>query len=151
MPLILAALLSPINDITTTPDAPPQYHYISKLEEMKDRDMKYPAEFVEKQKRLYSDLEPLRSPLVPAKIFEKIEKLARSQKEWRMIEIDGPNLHIEAIAETPLLKFRDDVVIEVRPEKEGSSVHMRSKSRVGRSDLGTNYKRIRQFLEALKN
>ena len=56
---------------------------------------------------------------------------------------------LEVVATTRLMHFKDDVAVEVRPEGTGSSVHMRSKSRVGKGDLGANAKRIRMFLSEL--
>ncbi len=49
-----------------------------------------------------------------------------------------------------MLRFKDDVLVEVRPHPGGSEVAMRSKSRVGKGDLGANAKRIRAFLAALR-
>jgi len=46
--------------------------------------------------------------------------------------------------------FHDDIVVRVRPDGSGSRVDVRSVSRVGRSDLGTNARRILRFLEALR-
>jgi uncharacterized protein (DUF1499 family) len=40
--------------------------------------------------------------------------------------------------------------VRVRPDGAGSRVDVRSVSRVGRSDLGTNARRIRTFVEALR-
>ena len=46
--------------------------------------------------------------------------------------------------------FSDDVVVRVQPEAASSSrVDVRSLSRVGKSDLGTNARRIREFLSRL--
>ncbi len=56
---------------------------------------------------------------------------------------------IEATATTPWFGFRDDVVIRVTPTEGGSRVDVRSLSRVGRGDLGTNAKRVRAFLAKL--
>jgi uncharacterized protein (DUF1499 family) len=42
-------------------------------------------------------------------------------------------------------------VVRVTPEGSGSRVDVRSKSRIGRSDLGTNAKRIRAFLTDLRS
>ena len=54
------------------------------------------------------------------------------------------------------LAFQDDVVIRIAPTADnGSRVDIRSVSRVGLSDVGTNARRIRAFLkkfaEASKN
>lgn len=46
--------------------------------------------------------------------------------------------------------FKDDVVIRITPAGNGSRIDVRSVSRVGRSDLGANAKRIRKFLKSLK-
>ena len=43
--------------------------------------------------------------------------------------------------------FRDDIVIRIRPDGSGSKVDIRSKSRVGRSDLGVNARRIRELID----
>ena len=40
-------------------------------------------------------------------------------------------------------------MIRIRPDGDGSRVDVRSVSRVGRSDVGTNARRIREFLANL--
>ncbi|HUD52817.1 DUF1499 domain-containing protein, partial [Parvibaculum sp.] len=57
---------------------------------------------------------------------------------------------IEATAVTKLIGFKDDVAIRVTETEGGAAVDVRSVSRVGMSDLGTNAKRIRAYLAALK-
>ncbi|MBC7505868.1 MAG: DUF1499 domain-containing protein, partial [Sandarakinorhabdus sp.] len=57
---------------------------------------------------------------------------------------------IEATATVPWWGFKDDVVIRLTPAGTGTRVDMRSKSRVGKGDLGVNAKRINDFLDALK-
>ena len=54
---------------------------------------------------------------------------------------------IEAVARTPIMGFRDDVVIRVRRDGDGARVDVRSASRYGRHDFGTNAARIRSLLE----
>ena len=56
---------------------------------------------------------------------------------------------IEATATTLLFGFNDDVVIRVTPTPRGSRVDVRSESRIGHSDIGTNAKRVESFLDAL--
>ena len=48
-----------------------------------------------------------------------------------------------------IFRFRDDFVVRVRPDGEATRVDMRSKSRVGKGDLGANAKRIEQFFQGL--
>ena len=54
---------------------------------------------------------------------------------------------IEAVARTPILGFRDDVVVRVRPTADGARIDVRSASRYGRHDLGTNAKRVRNLID----
>lgn len=56
---------------------------------------------------------------------------------------------IVAVATTPVLRFKDDVTIEVKRDGGGSVVNVRSKSRIGRGDFGANARRIRAFQAAL--
>lgn len=57
---------------------------------------------------------------------------------------------LEATATTPWFGFKDDVAIRMKPTEAGVLVDMRSASRLGKSDLGTNAERIQAFLEDLK-
>jgi uncharacterized protein (DUF1499 family) len=68
---------------------------------------------------------------------------------WRIVATDGIEGRIEATATTAWFGFQDDVVIRVQPAGQGSRVDIRSASRVGRSDVGANAKRIREFLSKL--
>ena len=48
--------------------------------------------------------------------------------------------------------FRDDLVVRISADEgKGTRVDVRSKSRVGMSDLGQNAKRIARFIELLGN
>ena len=85
--------------------------------------------------------------------YEAAIKLA-SKRKWHVVNARTPqeggrNGYIEAIARTPVMGFRDDVVIRVRLNDDGARVDMRSSSRYGRYDFGTNAARIRAFLDDL--
>jgi len=45
--------------------------------------------------------------------------------------------------------FRDDVVVAVEPQSDGSRLHVRSASRTGYSDLGVNRRRVQRLLDRL--
>ncbi len=147
--MLLTLLFMPINDITTTLQPPPVFVNIAQLEAHKGQDLSYPEHFKKRLLELYPDLKPITSNKVVADMFKEVERHARAQEGWVIISSDLKSFRIEAVATTPLMRFRDDIVIEVRPEPSGSSVHMRSRSRVGRSDLGANAKRIQNFLKGL--
>ncbi|MCR9237548.1 MAG: DUF1499 domain-containing protein [Alphaproteobacteria bacterium] len=55
----------------------------------------------------------------------------------------------EASGKTPVLGFVDDVVVRVRAINNGSTVDVRSASRIGDHDLGANARRVQAFLREL--
>lgn len=144
---MLAILLKPINDLTTTPSAPPPFEAIAQLPAHANRALTYPPDFSEKQKKLYPELKPLPLPGTAAEIYARVLNLAKKQSGWEIIAAEASRGRIEAVATTPVFRFRDDIVIELRSEGQTTSVHMRSRSRLGRNDFGTNFKRISEFLK----
>ena len=68
---------------------------------------------------------------------------------WNIVAAVPIEGRIEAIDTTFWFEFKDDVVIRITPAGPGSRVDVRSVSRVGRSDLGTNAGRIQTFLKEL--
>ena len=52
---------------------------------------------------------------------------------------------IQAVATTPLFRFKDDVTITVLRIDDVTTVNIRSHSRIGKGDLGANARRIREF------
>ncbi len=49
------------------------------------------------------------------------------------------------MARTPIMGFRDDIVVRVRAAEDGARVDMRSASRYGRHDFGANASRLRSL------
>ena len=75
---------------------------------------------------------------------------AKSRPTPRNIATQAPAARdgiIEAVARTPILGFRDDVVVRVRPTVDGARIDVRSASRYGRNDLGTNAARVRNLID----
>ena len=56
---------------------------------------------------------------------------------------------IEATDVTFWFGYKDDIIIRVTESESGSRIDVRSKSRVGQSDLGTNAARIAKYLDDL--
>jgi uncharacterized protein (DUF1499 family) len=61
------------------------------------------------------------------------------------IERNGLGLH----APFKVFIFTDDLDLRVEHHGSGAVLHVRSASRVGRSDLGTNRRRVRALFDAL--
>jgi uncharacterized protein (DUF1499 family) len=150
MSLILASLLYPLNDITTTFQNPPVFVAIARLPEHKQADLTYKDSNRVRQQKLYPDLAPLSLSQNQTDIFKRVVAQANALSGWKVIQTDEKAFRLEATVTSALFKFIDDFVVEVRAEGSGCSVHARSKSRVGRSDLSANYSRIRDFLNHLK-
>lgn len=138
-----------INDVTTTPDDPPSFRRAALLPENRGRDMTYPNVNISRQRKAYPDLKPAVRDDAPESAFDAALAAARRMPRWSVIAADAAARVIEAVATTGLMRFKDDVVIEVRPKGTGSAVHVRSKSRVGKADFGANAKRIRAYFEEL--
>ena len=139
-----------INDVTTTPLEPPAYVALAQLPANKGRDMTFPKGNAEVQRLAYPDLAPLVLRESVDACYARALDAARLMPRWEVVGADAAGRRVEAVATTGLLRFKDDVVVEVRPAPEGCAVHMRSKSRAGRGDLGANARRIRRFLGLLR-
>lgn len=100
----------------------------------------------------YGNLRPLRLTAAPAQVLKRAEQLARD-RGWVVAAVDPGAGTLEATATTFFFRFKDNVVVRVRPDPArpgGSVVDMRSVSRVGGSDVGVNAKRIGAFLRDLE-
>jgi uncharacterized protein (DUF1499 family) len=138
-----------INDISTDLEDVPAFTQAGAQLDNKGRDMGYPPEFKPIVREGYPGLKPLRASAPPDAVFEKAVALAKEQPGWKVTSENLQAWTFEGVVETGIFRFRDDFVVRVRPEGEGSRVDMRSKSRVGKGDLGANAKRIEQFFQGL--
>ena len=68
---------------------------------------------------------------------------------WRVVSTDRANRLVRVEVRTALPLFTDDMTIHVRPEGRNSRVTVRSRSRVGRADLGENARHIRALQAAM--
>lgn len=144
-----AKRLPPIHDITTDFDHPPRFVALMPERRKAPNGFEYggPA-IAEQQKKAYPDIVSKRLSLQPTDAINHALEAAKSLG-WRIVETDGIEGRIEATATTRWFGFEDDVVIRIRPEAQGSRLDVRSVSRVGRSDVGANARRVREFLAKL--
>jgi uncharacterized protein (DUF1499 family) len=133
----------PINDISTDTENPPEFWDMP-------NPMVYPgAAVAQQQHQGYPDLGPLTMPLAPAAVFEQALNLVR-ERGWTVVGSDAAEGRIEAVATSSLFGFADEVTIRITPEGSGSRVDMRSRSRLGQIDRGTNARRIREWQADLR-
>jgi uncharacterized protein (DUF1499 family) len=140
----------PIHDITTDTREPPEYVAVLPLRVNAPNTSVYGGEKIASQQRAaYPDLQPLMLNVAPPQAFDRALAAVR-EMGWELVAADAAAGLIEATDTTFWFGFKDDVVIRVRPADGGSRVDVRSLSRVGGGDAGTNAKRIRAYLDALR-
>ena len=69
---------------------------------------------------------------------------------WELVASDPEGGRIEATDTTFWFGFKDDIVVRVVAQPNGSRIDVRSVSRAGVGDLGANAARIRRYLAAVK-
>lgn len=141
--------LPPIHDITTDTERPPAFVAVLPLRQDAPNTAQYGgAELAAQQKQGYPDVVPALLAVPPRAAFDLALDVAR-KSGWEIVAAVPDDNRIEATATTDWFGFKDDIVIRVKPANGGSRVDMRSVSRVGRSDLGANARRIRDFMREL--
>jgi uncharacterized protein (DUF1499 family) len=137
-----------IHDISTDTANPPQFVAVLPLRKKDDNSLAPNPESTAMQVSAFPDLQPVLVAAAPPQTLRRAEQAARAMG-WDIVAVDPQAMRIEATATTLLFGFKDDIVIRVSPQATGpgSLVDMRSASRVGRSDLGVNARRIRSYFK----
>jgi hypothetical protein len=160
-----ASRVPPIHDVTTNPSDPPQFspaileartasgaNRVGDFTTPLSADPRYATGPVKDRalgeviRVAYPQVRTLVIPARPDLVFPAAEAAARAEG-WKIVTVSPERGALEATAETFWFGFKDDVAVRVRPAPNGgSAVDVRSTSRVGLSDLGTNAKRIEGYL-----
>ena len=140
-----------IHDISTDTLTPPLFVEAEavRLDAQAPNALDYSAGVAAQQRAGYPDLKPAFLTASADEAYAKALGLVRA-RGWEMVADDEAGRRIEATATTSWFGFKDDVAIRVSVIPDGTSrVDVRSVSRIGRSDVGTNARRIRAFLADL--
>jgi hypothetical protein len=145
----------PIHDITTDTNDPPTFVDALPLRADAENSAVYgehdrydAASLAEAQRGAYPDIvtrqfsEPAEAIFTRA--LDAVEALG-----WDVVAQVPEEGRIEATDTTFWFRFKDDIVIRIRPTASGSVLDIRSLSRVGGGDAGTNAARIRKFFATL--
>lgn len=140
--------LPAINDISTDLDEPPAFAAASRDPDNAGRDMSYPADFIPQVQTAYPDLTAIG---VDAAGEDALLQALQAADElgWEIVSTDPESGVFEARQTTAIFRFVDDIVVRIRPSDGGSLIDVRSKSRVGRGDVGANAARIRAFASSI--
>jgi hypothetical protein len=154
--------IPPIHDISTDTEHPPEFVFLRNhrpgatnpadydgLKPVKFGGRTYTTEAL--QKLYYGDIKAVSLlGITPAKLFHRAADAA-ADMGWNIVAVvpDPQGGRIEATDTSFLFGLVSDIVIRVRPAGIGARLDIRSKSRVGTSDLGRNARRIRAFQKKL--
>jgi hypothetical protein len=158
--------LPEIYDVSTDPIDPPQFDAIARLRPRDANPIAYEGLYAaELQHAAYSDVEPEDTTAMPQDAFDAAMKVIVKRK-WRVVDARPPREaaparisdsrasqdttardgSIEAVARSLILGFREDVVVRIRPTSDGTRIDVRSASRYGRNDFGSNAARVRDLI-----
>lgn len=151
----------PIHDITTDTADPPAF--VAAIPLRRAAGAANPPDYVRRQRApgggtidvpdaqhaAYADIVPLELSLPSGRAFALAERAAHDMG-WHLVAVDEAAGRIEATASTAYFGFEDDVVVRVRAAAAGSVIDVRSESRVGLGDAGTNAARVRDYLDHLR-
>ena len=138
-----------IHDITTDMENPPRFVSIMPLRKDAPNSPEYGGPGIALLQRAgYPDIQPLVLPIPAVSAFERALQAARDMG-WNIVDASAKDGRIEAMDRTFWFGFTDDIVVRITPLPGLSKIDVRSVSRVGLSDIGTNAKRIRAFLSRI--
>jgi hypothetical protein len=145
-----------IYDITTDPIDPPRYEALARLRVRDANPTTYAGLYAADQQRsAYPDVGPIGTNATAQAAYDAALAVV-NKRRWRVVDARPPQAgrregRIEAVARTPIMGFRDDVVIRVRAETDGARIDARSSSRYGSFDFGTNAARVRGLMNDIED
>ncbi len=158
--ILAGASVPAIHDISTDLADPPAFRELSLRADNLDavpgegeaemKGMNPQQRWVVVHQKAYGDIRSVRINETVPMVIAKAERLAKA-RGWDVVVALPEEGRLEATETSAFFRFKDDVVLRVKPTDtgDGSIVDMRSVSRVGVSDLGVNAKRVRSFLADL--
>ena len=146
-----AQRVPPIHDISTDTDNPPSFVRLVAARKPTDHPTTYDGpEVAALQKKGYPDIMPIVLKASASRVFEE-SKTVLARMGMKIVDAEPIQGRIEATDTSLLFGFEDDLVVRIVPAADGTvRVDVRSKSRVGRSDLGINAHRIGTFTKTLQ-
>jgi uncharacterized protein (DUF1499 family) len=147
---VKAYRLPAINDVATDPADPPRFEALAPL---RAGATAIAASYtVEQQRAAYPDIESLDVTVTAQAAFAAAQDVITKHK-WTILLARPPQPrregHIEAVARSVLMGLREDVVVRVRATPDGARVDVRSASRYGKYDFGSNADRVRALVEEI--
>jgi uncharacterized protein (DUF1499 family) len=144
-----AQRVPPIHDITTDTEDPPRFADILPQRSDAPNSADYGGpDIAAQQHTAYPDIQPVTLRLPSQQAFTQALQAAKAMK-WEIVAVNPAEGRIEATDTTLWFGFKDDIVVRIQARGDESRIDVRSVSRVGKSDVGTNAKRIRAYIQKL--
>jgi uncharacterized protein (DUF1499 family) len=138
-----------LHDVTTDLENPPTFEALAARRPAGSNPLTRSREVDQLQRQYYADLAPVTLTEPTRLVFERARMVAENQG-W-VIAMSNPDAgRLEATDTTAWFGFTDDIVVRLTPWGTGTRVDVRSVSRYGTTDTGTNARRIRRFFTALQ-
>jgi uncharacterized protein (DUF1499 family) len=154
MPLSMmskAKSVPPIHDITTDLVNPPKFVAILALRADAPNPAEYQGEEIASQQReAYPELQTQQYQQTAEQVFEVALAVVKNM-DLEVVSSDKTLGLIEAYDTSTWFGFVDDVVIRIRNTGQMTMLDARSKSRVGKSDIGKNAQRLNTLIADIKN
>lgn len=144
-----AKSVPPIHDISTDLINPPEFVAVVPLRADAPNPVAYAGEeTAAQQRKAYPELQSLEYNQTQLELVAATTK-AMENLGWELVNSDVNNGIVEATDTTIWFGFKDDVVVRINDKGSKRVVDIRSKSRIGKSDLGKNAQRIKTLIDEL--
>ena len=155
--IVKSLTLPAIADISTdTTDAPA---FSLSRQTMSKRDgftpAAYPLRNAGVQSRAYPDIKPI---VVQSNVEETFRLVLQALKPMRFVITEQvpaqrarDEATIEGVERSTVLRLPEDIVIRIRPYGQETRIDIRSASRIGSHDFGSNAERIARLTEAISD
>lgn len=147
-------MLPKLTDIATDPTDPPRFRALMLAHPRDANSLAFGGSAAaEAQRTAYPGIKPVDLTATPEEAFNTVLALVQKRR-WHILDAIPPrgtrrDGQIEAVAVSPVMGFRSDVSIRIRPTAKGARVDVRSSARYGIHDLGTNAQRIEALMADL--
>ncbi len=152
-----AVRLPALHDVSTDIDNPPQFSLSRHALLIRKGFVPMSVSESQREKQLdaYPDVQPIILDLDANETYQTVLH-AVAARHWKIVEAHPPGGrfglgHVDAIDHSRVLGFANDITIRIRPLAGQTRVDIRSVSRVGRHDFGSNARRIMTFTDELKS
>jgi len=152
-----AVRLPVLADVSTDPADPPDFSRSATALAARQgvNHPQPPPETRAVQRAAYPDAEPI---VVDLELDDAVQTVlkAANVRGWRLVEQRPPgpksgDAHLDFLDKTRLMGFDVDVTVRLHPLAGQTRIDVRSASRYGRHDFGSNANRISTFAEELQN